>query len=198
MKKFLIVLLLATISFPVFAETAYNVDEATHQKYKQELLDKGYLYGFNPWNWSLIEPVRGGFNRAVMKNRVDIMELEVKAGLNVKAASPALIPYTIMHNLTAPLNFLLTHGFSANGEYGGYSYLIGGINYKKPECVKVLIDNGADVNLYNKKRYPLNYAIKKNQPTIAKMLLDAGAKPNDETYKLVEKSKNQEIKALFQ
>ena len=40
-------------------------------------------------------------------------------------------------------------------------------------------------------------AIKKKQPEIVKMLLNAGAIPNETTKKLVTKTKNKEIKALF-
>ena len=48
-----------------------------------------------------------------------------------------------------------------------------------------------------KGKHPLNSAIKKNNAEVVKLLLDAGAKPNDKTYKLIKRSNNPEIKKLF-
>ena len=68
---------------------------------------------------------------------------------------------------------------------------------KNPNAVKILIENGADVNMVHCGKHPLNSAIKKNQPEMVKMLLEAGAEPNEQTEELVKKSKNSEIKKYF-
>ena len=191
MKKFLISLVLLTSVLSVYA-----IDMTTQQA-KEELKDKGYLYGCTPVNWSLTEPVRGGFNWAAMHNEVNIMELEVKAGLDITSCGKNLPVYLIIKNKPEALDFLLKNGYNANTTVQGYSYLNLATYYKKPEMAKVIIENGADVNLTTKHMNPLNYAIKKKQTEIVEMLLKAGAKPNENTNKLIEKTKNDDIKELF-
>ena len=191
MKKFLIIFAVLLTSLSVYAATK------TQEDYKQELLDKGYLFGCTPANWSLIEPLRGGFNYAVQKGRVDIMELEVKAGLNPVSCGNRVVNMAIFFKKNNSLEFLLKNGFNANTQYLDHSFLTFAIYRKNPEAVRILLDNGADPNLNHGKKNPLNSAIKKKQPEIVKMLLDSGAKPNDKTFKLIEKTKNQEIKDLF-
>lgn len=194
MKRLFIIFFL--LCLPVFAAN-YNVDKATHEYYKKQLEDQGWLYGFAPANWSLTQPVRGGFNYAMMKNRLDIMELEVKAGLDIRKCSINALFNSIMFNNYKVLEFMLQNGYSPNATYLDHSLLTFSIYRKKPDCVKVLIEHNVDVNMEYKNKNPLNSAIKKKQPEIVKMLLDAGAKPNEKTLKLVEKSRNGEIKALF-
>ena len=165
--------------------------------YKEELKERGWLYGCTPVNMSLSEPVRGGFNFAVMNGEVEIMDLEVKAGLNITKCGESLPNMEIRKKQPEALDFLLKNGFNPNKIYLDHSYLTFAIYKKNPEAVQILIDNGADVNLIAKGKHPLNSAIKKKQPEIVKMLLNAGAKPNEETTKLVDKSKNEDIKNLF-
>ena len=192
MRKLLIFLSILCISTAAFAINK------TQEDYKQELLDKGYLFGCAPANWSLIEPIRGGFNYAVVKNRTDIMELEVKAGLNPLSCSKYNGINAITKKSDDALAFLLKHGYDPDTYVTGFSYLTYAINRKNVNAVKILVDNGASVNTYKNEGYnPLNTAIKKKQPEIVKILLDAGAKPNEETIKLVKKTKCQQIKQLF-
>ena len=221
MKKLIITACVLFISMAAFAVTKSQED------YKQELLDKGYLFGCAPANWSLIEPIRGGFNYAVMKNRTDIMELEVKAGLDPLSCSKynitnavnkksndalkLLIQYgynpldngngviysAIMFQNSEALSILLKNGFDANTQHLDHSFLTFAIYRKNADAVKILLENGADPNLNHGSKNPLNSAIKKKQPEIVKMLLDAGAKPNEKTLKLVKRTRNEEIKELF-
>lgn len=165
--------------------------------YKAELKERGWLYGCTPANMSLTEPVRGGFNWAVMHGETEIMDLEVKAGLDITKCGKNLPNLAIWKKQPEALDFLLKNGFDPNEIGIDHSNLTFAIYRKNPEAVQVLIDNGADVNLIAKGKHPLNSAIKKKQPEIVKMLLKAGAKQNDETKKLVAKSKNEEIKSLF-
>ena len=175
----------------------YYVDDQTHEFYKRELLNRGWLYGCVPPNWSLSEPVRFGFNGAVDKGRLDIMELEIKAGLNPIDCGDGVVGMAIIKNRIESLDFLLKHGFKANEISIDHSFLTFAIYRKKPDCVKVLIEHGADVNMVAKGKHPLNSAIKKNNAEVVKLLLDAGAVPNDKTYKLIKRSNNLEIKKLF-
>lgn len=191
MKKLIITACVLFISMAAFAVTKSQED------YKQELLDKGYLFGCAPANWSLIEPIRGGFNYAVQKDRVDIMELEVKAGLDPVSCGNGIVYTAIFYRKNDPLNFLLNNGFNANTQHLDHSFLTFAIYRKNADAVKILLDNGADPNLNHGKKNPLNSAIKKKQPEIVKMLLAAGAKPNDKTLKLIKRTKNNEIKELF-
>lgn len=191
MRKLLFLLLVLTFATNVIAS------DNSQEYYKQELLDKGYLFGCAPANWSLVEPIRGGFNYAIMKNRVDIMELEVKAGLNPVDCGKNAVNAAIMYKKSAPLDFLLKNGFSADTVGIDHSFLTFAIYRKNLDAVRILIENGADVNMVAKGKHPLNSAIKKKQPEIVKMLLDAGAKPNNKTFELVRKSKSPEIKNMF-
>lgn len=192
MKKLVLCLAILLLVTPVFAEI-------TQQEAKEALKDKGYLYGCTPLNWSLVEPERGGFNWAVMHGRTDIMELEKQAGLNITSCGSSLPSIAIWKNQAEALDFLFKNGYDVNTMISkNASYLYAATFYKKPESVRVLLNNGIDPNLGNKDYYPINYAIKKKQPEIVKMLLDAGAKPNEKTQKLIDKTKNQEIKSYFE
>ena len=196
MKRFFVLFIIVLIGTSALA-AKYYVDDQTHEFYKRELLNRGWLYGCAPFNTSLTEPVRGGFGYAILKNRVDIMELEVKAGLNPLDCGHKIISMAILHDKYQPLDFLLKHGFDVNEAPYDHSLLTFAIYRKHPECVRVLIENGADVNMVAKGKHPLNSAIKKNNADVVKLLLDAGAKPNDKTYKLIKRSNNPEIKKLF-
>ena len=191
MKKIVFTLLLA-----ITIIAAHGV-EITQQEAKEKLKEKGYLYGCNPANWSLVEPVRGGYNWAAMHNEVEIMELEKKAGLDIATCGNGVVYNVIMFKKDDALDFMLKNGLNPNTIYIDHSYLTFAIYRKNANAVKILIDNGADVNLIAKGKNPLNAAIKKKDAEIVKLLLDAGAKPNDKTLKLVEKTKNSEIKQMF-
>ena len=51
MKKLLFLLLVLTYTTNVIAS------DNSQEYYKQELLDRGYLFGCAPANWSLVEPI---------------------------------------------------------------------------------------------------------------------------------------------
>lgn len=191
MKKLLLLFFILIVSLGSVYAYEKNI-------YREELKERGWLYGCAPANWSLAEPSRGGFNWAVMHGETEFMDLEVKAGLDITQCGKNLPNLATWKNQLEALDFLLKNGFNPNEIYLDHSYLTFAIFRKNPDAVKVLIDNGADVNLVAKGKHPLNSAIKKKQPEIVEMLLKAGAKPNDETIKLVAKTKNEEIKILFE
>lgn len=191
MKKVLLILSLIIVS----VASVYALEQK--QDYLQELKDLGYMYGCTPVNWSLAEPVRGGFNWAAMHGNLEVMDLEVKAGLDITSCGKTLPLYLASKNQNKAFEFLFKNGYNPNGIYNGLSYLIMTEYYRNPEAVKILIENGADVNMETKGYNPLNYAIKRKNAEIVEMLINAGAKPNEKTKKLVQKTKNQEIKELL-
>ena len=196
MKRCLVLFIIIVLGTSALA-AKYYVDDQTHEFYKRELLNRGWIYGCRPINWSLSEPSRGGFNWAVMQGRIDIMELQLKAGLDPLECGTDVVGISVFTNKPNSLDFLLKHGFNANEIHIDHSLLTLAIYHKHPQCVKVLIENGADVNMVARGKHPLNSAIKKNNAEVVKLLLDAGAKPNDKTYKLIKRSNNQKIKQLF-
>ena len=191
MKKFLLILSILICGMSVFA------GEKTRQDYIEELKEMGYLYGCTPANWSLAEPVRGGFNWAAMHGNLEIMDLEVKAGLNINSCGDVLPLILIQKKQIEALDFLFKNGYNPDGTFQGYTYLFFAEHYKDVDAVNVIVDNGADVNIEKKGYNHLNYSIKKKNAEIVEILLKAGAKPNEKTKKLVEKTKNQEIKELL-
>lgn len=180
-KSFFIFLLLTIFSNFVIATEKID--------YKQELLDRGYLYGCTPANWKITEPLRGGFNYAALNNELEIMDLEVKAGLDITQCGASLPRILIYKKQNQALDFLMNNGYNPNGEFLKSTYLWNAINFKNQEAVNILIKHGADVNKTNKKLTPLNYAIKKKNIDIVKSLLNAGAKPDEKTQELLKKSK---------
>jgi len=179
MKKILTFCFLMITMSPVFADGI------------KELRENGWHYGCNSF-------LRGGFNFAAINGETEIMDLEVKAGLDITKCGNYMPAVLIKKNQKESLDFLFKNGYDVNGEYLGFSNLLIAIFYKRPEMVDVIIKNGADVNKLSKKYTPLNYAVKQKQPEIAKMLLNAGAKPDAKTNTLIKKTKNKEIKALFE
>jgi len=61
--------------------------------------------------------------------------------------------------------------------------LVLAISYSKPDAAKVLIMQGADVNLAAQHGSPLHYAIGWNQVVIVEALVAAGAEPNNNKYR---------------
>ena len=175
-KSFFLFLFLIAYSNFVFATEKID--------YKQELLDRGYLYGCTPANWSLAEPLRGGFNYAALHNELEIMDLEVKAGLDITQCGESLPITLIYKKQNQALDFLMNNGYKPNERF-----LWAAIYFKNQEAADILIKHGVDVNKTNKKLTPLNYAIKKKNIDIVKSLLNAGAKPDEKTQELLKKSK---------
>lgn len=180
--------------------TAVCATELTKTDYKQELKDKGYLYGCTPVNWSMTEPVRGGFNWAAMHGETDIMELEIKAGLDITQCGKNLPLILMQKHQYEAFDFILKNGYNANHTIMNIPLLSFASQYKDPELAKILIENGADVNIEARSDlyYPLNFAIYMKQPKIVEMLIAAGAKPNAKTKKFVDKTKNEQIKRAFE
>ena len=58
MKRFLLLFIIIVLGTSALA-SKYYVDDQTHEFYKRELLNRGWLYGCAPFNTSLTEPVRG-------------------------------------------------------------------------------------------------------------------------------------------
>lgn len=95
------------------------------------------------------------------------------------------------------LDELLKFGANPDAAYFKISLLDFSIYLKCPNCVSVLTKY--DVNIEEKSlgETPLNFAIIKNSKEIVEILLENGAKPNKRTYKLLKRSKNDEILKLF-
>lgn len=191
MKKNIIMLSFVLLTSCVFAQT-------TQQEALDKLKNKHYMLGCTPVNFSLKEPLRGGFNYAAFNNEVEIMELEKRAGLDITTCGEGLPYNLIMHKSYKALDFLFKNGYDVNKIYLDHSYLTFAIYRKNADAVKVLIDNGVDVNLIAKGKHPLHSAIKKNNFDIVELLVNAGAKSDDKTLKLANKAKDKRIKNLFE
>lgn len=140
------------------------------------------------------------FMDAINKKQVNIAEMYIKDGFNVNqkyvgGASPLIM--AIYNNDYKMCEMLLKNNANPNYEVATLTPLHFAIRKKQPEIVNLLIKYNVNVNQSCKKTLPLNFAIQKDNAEIVEMLLKAGAKPDEKTKKMVEKSKNEDIKNLF-
>ena len=189
MKKILFVILL--LLFNLNFCCAENVDG----DYRKSILNKGY-----PYNVS-------GFFYAIQKNDKEIVEMFLLAGMNPDITlngSPAPM-HALFVGKIEMLEILLKHGADPETRVPALwvaikpqNLLSFAIKRKNEEAVKSLIYYNVDVNKCFCGKSPLNYALKTGQLSIVEILLKAGAKPDDKTFKMIEKSKSEKIKKMFE
>lgn len=190
MKKILFLLLLFIFAFPQIS-SANEVDGV----YRKEILNSGYLYNTS------------GFFEAIRKNNAEVVKLFLQAGMNPNttfSGTPATM-HALFLDKTDIFGTLLNAGANTETEVPALwvstkpqNLLSFAIKRKNAEAVQSLIKHGVDVNKEFNGEKPLNYAIKKKQTKIVSMLLKADAKPDEKTIKLIKKSKDKNLKILFE
>ena len=186
MKKIFLLTCFVILCFQNLSLASESHDE---MYYKRQIQNQRYLYS------------NRGFAGAISKGNIVVVESFIKAGFDVNATQGGLpfTMYAIVGKQPEALELLLKAGANPDAEYMGYSlmnYVL--VSNKNSELIKVLIANNADVNKASKKQIPLTYAVKAKQVKIVEMLLKAGAKPDETTMKLVNKSKDEYLKSLFE
>ena len=183
MKKILILLaVVLMVSNVVFAEEVKD-----EMYYKQQIQNQKMPYS------------KSGFFTAVKSGNNYLVENYINAGFDVNTTimGVPITIYAISNKNPKVLEQLLKAKADPNVEYCGYTLLGYALSEpKNVEMVSIIINNGADVNRIFQKETPLNYAIKRKQTQNIEALLKAGAKPDDMTDKLVEKSKDTYLKKL--
>ena len=114
--------------------------------------------------------------------------LEVN-GVDFGCSSAATFPSEVSFaEATVPALFVSAHSETV---------LTYAIKRKNSDMVKSLIQYKVDVNKIYKGQNPLRLAVAKKQTKIVEQLLKAGAKPDEKTIQLVQKSKDEYLKDLF-
>ena len=185
MKKFIISLLISILFFQNFS-LANEIK--TELYYKRQIENQRYRYNLS------------GFYKSVKKKNYIVIEAFLDAGFNPdsKHYGTPLIFYTIKEHDKKALDIFLTHSADLNIASKNKNLLMCCIDSSNSAAVQILINHNIDVNQKFKAMTPLNYAIKKDQSKITEMLLMAGAKPDEQTYELVNKSKDEYLKSLFE
>lgn len=191
MKK----ILLSIFIILLFYQNIALADEAKDEMYyKRQIQNQRFLYS------------NAGLVNAMRKKNYTVVDAFMKAGFNPNdsyGGTPFLI-YSIYFNSPEETKILLEAG--ANPEVTippmfvtpkSTNALLYAITKKNSLIVKYLIDSNVDVNKTYNGKNPLNFAIKKKQTKIAEMLLKAGAKSNDETERLIKRTKDEYLKSLF-
>lgn len=126
---------------------------------------------------------------AAMQGTLSVTKLLIENGADPKAATPDnyLVYNAAASGDTAILGFYLRKGFKANDTIFTGDYPINGaLFYRNSATVKMLIDNGADVNIQSKSFQlisfngftPLMFAALNNDKASFYYLLNHGADPN--------------------
>ena len=190
LKKIFLLSAILLVANNVFA---YEVPK-NEEYYKAQIQNQRLLYNAT------------GLINAIQKGNAEAVDLFMKAGFDPNtsyAGTPALI-FAIYQKQPKCVDVLLKAGadpettvppmFVSARSMNSLNYAI---NKKSSDMVKSLIENNVDVNKKFNGKYPINRALAKKQPVIVEMLLKAGAKPDEKTFKLVKKSKDEYIKDLF-
>lgn len=190
MKKILLIAFALLLTNTVFA---YEVPK-NEEYYKSQIQNQRFLYN------------ESGMFNAVTKKNSDVVEMFLKAGFNPNATftgTPVVMHALFIRDIKS-FDILLQYG--ANPETSvpalwvatkPQNLLSFAIKRKSSEAVKSLIKHKVDVNKSFNGKTPLNYAISTKQPIIVEMLLKAGAKPDEKSLKMVNKSKDEYLKDLF-
>ena len=191
MKKIITLLMLG---FLLSNTMVFAVETKDEMYYKSQIQNQRYTYN------------HCGMFDAILKNNVNVLELYLKAGFSPNstfAGNPAVM-YALFYNKLDAFKMLLEYGADPETSVPpcfvsakSQNLLSFAIKRENSEAVKILIDNKVDVNKKFNNRLPLNIAIKKKQSKIVELLLDAGAKPDEKTKKLVSKTKDAYVKSLF-
>ena len=192
MKRLMTILILVFLSSTAIV---FAADTKDHMYYKSQIQNLRYTYNLC------------GMFDAIFKNDTKVLELYLKDGFSPNstfAANPAVM-YALFYNKLDAFKMLLEYGADPETSVPpcfvsakSQNLLSFAIKRENSEAVKILIENNVDVNKKTKKDSPLNMAIKKKQAKIVELLLTAGAKPDEKTYKLVNKTKDEYIKSLFE
>lgn len=177
MKKIIsLVLIMLLTSFAL----AYDVPE-NEEYYKTQIQNQRFLYS------------KSGMFNAIQKGNTEVLELFLNAGFSPDSTfmGNSALKFALYKKQSEAFDILLKHGAKPE------DLLADAVGRKSSNAVKALIMHNADVNAVQYGITPLNYALRTKQPVVVEMLLKAGAKPDEKTYKLVNKSKDAYIKDLF-
>lgn len=189
MKKFKFAILLLLASLTIYGNSCQaDVTKEDINYYHQQVA----MYRY-PWTV-------GGFMKACAKGETELAKYYVKGGFNINetyvgGGTPLL--YAIYGGYTDIAEYLLQNGADPNMEIATLTPLHFAIRRQQPEMVNILIKYGANVNQECKNTKPLNFAIQKNNEEIVGSLVNAGAKPDEKTIKLIQKTKNNNIKNII-
>lgn len=119
--------------------------------------------------------------KAINDNNLNVVNAFLKEGYNVNDTYSKkkihLLHYAIKNGHIKTVQFLLERGADPELFQNGKTALMMAIKHKNPEAVTLLLTRPIDINLINhKKQTALFYAAKYGDTTIAKILLDKGAK----------------------
>ena len=192
MKKLIIAIFLLILCCQQYS----FADEVKNEMYyKRQIQNQRYLYN------------NTGFFNAITKKDSKTVELFLKAGFNpnTTCGGTPIIMHALFVNDMKSFELLLKAGADPETSVPALwvsakpqNLLSFAIKRKSSEAVKILIENKVDVNKVFNGRTPLNYTISSKQTKITEMLLRAGAKPDEKTMELVNKSKDEYLKSLFE
>ncbi|XP_047074857.1 ankyrin-1-like [Lolium rigidum] len=135
-------------------------------------------HGADPLAGKIWSPLHG----AAAKGNFEIVELLLSRGINVDLHSVQGTPLhaAALHKQDCMMKFLLEHHANPNKVCSlNYSPLSWAMRTKSLECVKLLIQAGADVNFVDFSGITnLILAVQYGLPGTVQCLLDAGANPN--------------------
>lgn len=173
--------LLAAVMLLAGTVFAYDVPK-NEEYYKSQIQNQRFLYNTS------------GIVNAINKGNTEVVDYFMKAGFNPNSTftGQPLLMYAVNYNKTECVDVLLEAGAEATSKA-----LFQAIFKKSSVMVNSLIKHNVDVNAKQYGMTPLNYAIRSKQPLIVEALLKAGATADDETNKLIKKSKDEYIKDLF-
>lgn len=136
---------------------------------KQIVTEQGFETGY--------EYSKRGFASAVALGDVSVVDNFLKAGFNPneKVAGMPIAFYAVFNEKNDVLEKLLKAGANPNTSWGKVSLLTASIELNNIGAVKILSENGADINKTTFKLTPLNYALYQKHSEIASLLLDKGA-----------------------
>lgn len=137
---------------------------------------------------------------AVQKNQNEILELLLANGADANATylSEPVAMFAVLRQNIEALHLLLKYGAKVNSDVDGDNLLREAIRKHNPEMVQLLVNYKADVNKPVYGKTPLNYAIGQKRADIVEILLKAGAIPDEQTTKLIQKSKAPQMRLLFE